>query len=372
MHDDNENCLDSSQPICILSVGSTRRIEWVDKQQESYKIPVKHIDPVDGSLYTMRAGCQERFLHRVRKNKKVREGRFCLSFRCFVEDHDDKPPSKLPDKLLDVSNLHSTPVPPQSVPLNNSDCDKVVVKKSLLFEEGEKISSGYSPFPNRRDSEAQTSYSNKSGQSTGGTSQRLCVLLGTSITTRVDSKLLSRKGTVVVNRSESGATIQDIYESVNDFYYENINHAHKVSKVILSLGTNEVKTFNSFKYSISKFYEPLVNLVKQIKLLFPLAQVIFQSLLPIRVVYKFTSKSVHEFNELLIKVCIRYNCIFMDCFRLFLDDSGYDINTDLYWDKYHLNDRKGIKLLCRAFKEIIYGDIFYPFAMCNIPSYYNI
>ena len=377
LHDDSEKCLDSSQPICILSIGAIRRIEWVDKQQESFRTAIKHLDPVDGSLYTMRAGCQERFLHRVRKNKRVREGRFCLSFRCFVEDHDVKTPSTLSDKFLDISHVQSTPAPPQPAPhiLDRSpdpQFAKIDVKKSISFEEVGKVDNGYSPFPQRRDSEVQTSYSNKTGQSNDGANQRLCVLFGTSITTRISDKQLSRKGTTVVNRSESGATIQDIYESVNDFYYENINHAHRVTKVIISLGTNEIKTFNSFKYSISKFYEPLVNLVKQVKLLFPLAQIIFQSLLPIRVVFKYTAKSVHDFNELLIKVCKKYDCIFLDCFSLFLDVSGHDINTDLYWDKYHLNDRKGIKILCRAIKEVIYGNIFYPWAICNIPSYYNI
>ena len=111
LHDD-EKCLDSTQPICILSIGSVRRIEWVDKQQESFRTPVKHLDPADGSLYTMKAGCQERFLHRVRKNKRVREGRFCLSFRCFVEDYDVKVPSTLSDKFLNISQVQSTPAQP--------------------------------------------------------------------------------------------------------------------------------------------------------------------------------------------------------------------------------------------------------------------
>ena len=383
LHDDAEKCLDSSQPICILSVGAIRRIEWVDKQQESFRTPIKHLDPADSSLYTMRAGCQERFLHRVRKNKKVREGRYCLSFRCFVEDHDVvQSASTFTDKLLDISHVQSTPAPPQphtsdetSYPRksdNNTNAVKREVRKSILFEDAEKVDNGYSPFPKRRDSGAHTSYSNKTGQSTDGANQRLCVLFGTSITTRIKGERLSRKGTIVVNRSESGAKIQDIYDSVNDFYYENINHAHKVAKVVLSLGTNEIKTFNSFKYSISKFYEPLVNLVKQIKLLFPLAQIIFQSLLPIRVVFKYTANSVHQFNELLIKVCKKYDCIFLDCFSLFLESSGNDIDADLYWDKYHLNDRRGIKVLSRALKEVIYGNVFYPLARCDIPPYYPI
>lgn len=388
LHDDDEPCMDNGQPLCILSLGAKRRIEWVDKQQESFRQPVKALYPSDGSLYTMKPGCQERFLHRVRKNKNIKEGRYCLSFRCFVKDHDKSP---APYNLFS-GDLHSTPAvnrPPTSleqssdhapslqtpnittpqqaahithVEENNSDnC-----KKSISFGDVSKTRNGYSPFP-----DADGATSQNTSKSIDGASKKLCVLFGTSITTRLNSDLLSRKNTIVINRSESGATIQDIYDSVNDFYSENSNHAHRVSKVLLSLGTNEVKTFNSFKYSIDKFYEPLVKLIKQIKLLFPLAQIVFQSLLPIRVVFKYTARSVHLFNELLIKVCGKYDCIFFDCFGLFLDDNGYDINQSLYWDKYHLNDYKGIKVLSRALKQAIYGNLFNPYAISNIRPYYT-
>ena len=174
----------------------------------------------------------------------------------------------------------------------------------------------------------------------------------------------------MINRSESGARIKDISDSVNDFYSENSYHAHKVDKIILSLGTNEVKSFNSFKFSISKFESPLIKLVNQIKVLFPWAQIFFQSLIPIKIMYTYTANSIHLFNELLINICKKHGCIFFDCFSLFLDSTGYNINKNLYYDKYHLNDWQGIKVLSRALKQAIYGNISNPLAICSIEPYY--
>ena len=383
LHDDAEKCIDSNQPICILSIGAKRRIEWVDKLQESYRDPVQFLDPADSSLYTMKAGCQERFLHRVRKNKRVREGRYCLSFRCFVEDWDNVEPSNtglLSRNLCGISHIQSTPVPehsntevldqPQESEMTKESTTPDPVKKAMLFSNisnPSNVRNGYSPFPNQD----QMTLSNLGHSSVSRPNKKLCVLFGTSITTRVDPKILSRKDTTIVNRSVSGARIRDIHDSMYDFYYENINHTHSVSKVLFSLGTNEIKNFNSFKFSTSKFYEPVVNLVKQTKLLFPLAEIIFQCLLPIRATYRYSANSVHEFNELLIKICRKYDCIFLDCFGLFLDGNGFDINEDLYWDNYHLNDKRGIRLLCQVLKDTIYGNTFNPFARIDIQPYYT-
>ena len=191
------------------------------------------------------------------------------------------------------------------------------------------------------------------------------MLFGTSITAPIDGRKLSRKNRTVVNISYSGARLADISDAVNDFYSENSDAVNKVDKIILSFGTNEMKYFNSFEYSVSqRFYKPICNLVTQIKFLFPFAQIYFQSLLPIRIVFKYNAKSIHSFNYLLVDVCRRFGCIFIDCFNDFLDHNGVDINVDLYRDKkyqkMHPND-KGLGILCRALKNVIYGNVFNPF-----------
>ena len=160
---------------------------------------------------------------------------------------------------------------------------------------------------------------------------------------------------------------------MSDFYFENSNHAHKVDKIIVSLGTNEIKSLRPCpKNSVLKFYNPIIRLVDQIRTLFPRAQIIFQSLLPIRVIYTYTAFSVHSFNEMLLDICGRFNCVFLDCFRLFLNSEGSDINMDLYFDRrIHLNDKKGLPILCRALKNAIYGSVFNPMALNSVKPYYN-
>ena len=86
LHDDNEASIDSSEPICLVSLGVKRRVEFVDKNQESYKSSVLKLDPADSSIYIMKPGCQQYFKHRVRMNRKIREDRISLSFRCFIPE----------------------------------------------------------------------------------------------------------------------------------------------------------------------------------------------------------------------------------------------------------------------------------------------
>ncbi len=184
---------------------------------------------------------------------------------------------------------------------------------------------------------------------------------------------MGRKGRIFVNRSHSGAYIHDIMDDVDDFYHEHSHHVNNVDKIILSLGTNEIKNFNCFRYDIfNRFYYALMKLVDHTKNLFPKAQIIFQCVLPIFTIYRYTAETVHRFNELLIEVCRRSGCIFFDCFRLFLNDEGSNYREGLYRDKLHLSKEKGIKVLCRALKSVVHGNIFNPLMRCRVmrPYYY--
>ena len=145
----------------------------------------------------------------------------------------------------------------------------------------------------------------------------------------------------------------------------------KVDKVIINVGTNEVKHFNSFNRNISDyFWGPLCNLVQKVKHLFYNAQIIFQSVLPIKIIFKYNVKSVHLFNWLLIKLCERYGCIYFDCFGLFLDGAEWDIDSNLYSRKgIHLNVR-GLGVLCRALKYIIYHNVYNPQARTPFQRFY--
>ena len=183
---------------------------------------------------------------------------------------------------------------------------------------------------------------------------------------------MSRGNRTVINCSMSGARIKDIVKLADDFYHENRMSVHRVDKIIVNVGTNEIKWFNSRQYDIFKqFRSPLYNLVKDLKSKYPYAQITFQSVLPIRIFYNYTAKSVHEFNQLLIEVCEKYGCIFLDSFGPFLNEFHTDINNNLYRDKWHLNDN-GLKILCRDLKFAIYHNLFNPLPrVSRNPHYYH-
>ena len=121
--------------------------------------------------------------------------------------------------------------------------------------------------------------------------------------------------------------------------------------------------------SVSKcFGSHLVNLVKITKSLFPQALIVFRCVLPIRVVYNYTASAVEQFNQLLYDICCAYGCMYSDeYFSEFLrwewNNFGRNwftnYNAELYWDNFHLRD-KGLSILCRALKQIIYHNAFDP------------
>ena len=365
LHDDDESCMDGREPICVVSVGAKRKIEFVDKLKPSYRSADLTIEPEHGSIYLMKAGCQTNFLHRVRKDKRVRSGRFCLSFRCFVEPTER---NEQVEKMPDVFATPASSTPLSTTVLAKDTTPKDTTPKPVPLPTGMVARNlnaawgnsglGYSPFPS-------SSLDNSKSPGRNSSNEKLCVLFGTSITTGIDSTKMSRGNRTFVNMSYSGARIGDIRDAVNDFYMENSNAAKRVDKIILSFGTNEMKHFNSFAKSVKDtFFNPVCSLVNQIKVLFPYAQIYFQSLLPIRIMFRYDPNSIHCFNHMLINVCKKYGCGFIDCFSDFLDEYAIDINLDLYqdrkWRKIHLSAR-GLGLLCRHLKRVIYGNVFNPF-----------
>ena len=340
LHKDNEDSLDQTQPICVVSVGVKRKVEFLNNTKEGYRSPDLSVEPDNASIYLMEAGCQQYFRHRVRKDKRIRNDRISISFRCFVPEAD-KISSKSPAQA--TANVGSTPAPAvSSTPMAN---------KSVTFSP----QIGYSPFTSSDKDDPPTT------SARSNVSERLCILLGTSITQDVDAARLGRGNRTVVNLSGSGFRICDVGMAANDFYVENTDSVNRVDKIILNVGTNEIKFFNSKAKNVSRtFWSPLAKLVKQLKSLFPNAQIVILCLLPMRIYYTYTAASIFHFNRLLYKICRNFGCIFYeDCFNHFLDYEGYDINSELYRDKWHLNDA-GLRILCRSLKYIVLNNLFNP------------
>ena len=366
LHDDNEDSLDATQPIFVVSLGAVRQIEFVDKARDTYYCSDLILQPQHASIYVMKAGCQEYFLHRVRKNKSIKGDRISLSFRCF------KP------KQGQVSVASNSPITKThgyasaSTPII-SKCDR---RPCVSVPESTPATpDGYAPFPGKKrvsfNWSSSTSFSNPAlSHSPSKPSEKICILFGSSITQGVDGSRMSRGNRTVINLSSSGYFIRDVAQEAEEFVSENPYVVSKVDKVIINVGTNDIKWFNCFERSVTKqFWPPLVKLVNIIKNCFPYAQIIFHSVLPIQAIYKYTATAIHRFNHLLIEICERFGCVFFDNFDDFLDDSRYDINRYLYNGRLHLNDN-GLKLLCRAIKFIIYNNVFNPYARSPYTPYY--
>ena len=368
LHDDGESTMDQSKPICVLTVGTERKIEFFSKHIDTLtRSPDLSLTPANGSLYIMKPGCQQNFRHRVRKNKNIKDSRICLSFRAFVSNSAEasKPPpveiSSTPRPVPSVpqagtvSSCQINPSPITTPRTSNKVAESTECKKSLNFS---SATDGYSPF---HPDSSNVNSSNVNSSLGSGVSAKVCVLFGTSITTDISAEKLSRKGRTFVNRSHSGAFIGDIMDEMDDFFHEHSTHVSNIDKIIFSVGTNEIKYLNCYRVDIfHKFYSTLMKLVEHANNLFPRAQIVFQCVLPILTLYTYTAETVHRFNELLLEVCRRTGSIFFDCFRYFLNDEGSNIRERLYRDKFHLSKETGIKVLARALKSVIHGNIFNP------------
>ena len=391
LHNDDEDTLDSSQPICVVSLGVKRTVQFVKVTERDHRRTCKTLVPKEGSMYVMKAGCQDIFKHRVNKDLRISKSRYSLSFRRRI------PPSEQvetvsepvnPEICKNSTEITSSPTNEiKTSPAKNhmSETDNSVSNfvtpaaklKTVSFspspiEGSDKILSGYSPFTTNSSNLSHSLTTKRNGSKTDGkNAEKNCVILGTSITQVIDGDKLSRRMRKVYNCSYSGARIRDIAESAHEFCADNPGAIKNVDKVIVCVGVNDIKSFNSFDNNTYKrFRSPLVGLINKLKFLFPKATLFFKCVLPMGCKYNYTAKTVHEFNRLLLDLCGRNGCIFFDCFSEFLDKyDGRDIDRYLYRDNLHLNDT-GTIVLCRAIKFLIYRDVFNPVMRVNYSPYY--
>ena len=85
LHADNEPYIDGSCPIATVSIGASRKIEFVPFGNK-YNNMVKSVTAVNNSMYVMNPGCQTLLQHRVtpgNSNECTENVRYSLSFRKF-------------------------------------------------------------------------------------------------------------------------------------------------------------------------------------------------------------------------------------------------------------------------------------------------
>ena len=134
-----------------------------------------------------------------------------------------------------------------------------------------------------------------------------------------------------------------------------------VKQVIISMGTNDIKYLRkdngrnnmATPGDMNIFYKPLVNIIKSLRYYFGRnVKICFQSVLPMRAMYTYTCPNFLNFNCLLQSICAEMGCLYLDWFKLFLNDDSSDYNKALFSDWFHLN-RAGYSLLHKCLKWAI-------------------
>ena len=313
-HSDDESSLDSSQGIYVVSFGASRTIDILQAAGNKRCNSNFFIEATDCSLYVMKSGCQEHFVHKVRAARSVKESRFSLSFRCM-----------LPQSNGAVESTTSVTKPPPKVTTTTTTTSSAT--------ETAPVTPVYYRLAPRMPKKRKTT-----------------VLFGTSITKYVREKNLGFRGRKVVNVSQSGAKIKDISFNVRQFYSTHeAARNDDVEKIIFSFGTNDIK-FS--KFGVRHLRKLIVDLVDMTKCLFPAAIILFQCCLPIRCMYPYIARNVLDFNNMLREISFYNNCVYIDCFSSFLTRDFNSCNRDLYHDWLHLNN-KGVGVLCTWLKFVI-------------------
>lgn len=319
LHNDGEDSMDSTQPICVVSVGAVRQIDFLHQYQHFEEEPMLSLNPESGSLYLMNVGCQQIYRHRVKADHSIKEDRYSLSFRRRIVPGEKGAPN--------IANIT------KSTSLKSNSSTNLLSKSNNQSDNNTSISDINSHRIKRRTS----------------------VLFGTSITSTVIGKRLGHGGRQCINVSRSGAKIGDISDMVDDFKFNN-PAACDVEKVIFSFGTNDVK----YKHKgIGNFRQPIIELIEKTNRYFPGCIIYIQCVLPIGVIQSYTAANVLAFNDILRDICRTTFCFYVDCFWDFVSHDGMDHNKDLYRDWLHLN-KWGVGLLCGWLKYIINNDSLNP------------
>jgi len=106
LHADDEDHLDQTKSICNFSIGSTRTIEFYDKN--NIRKHIRTVEMGNNSMTHMKPGTQQLLKHMVRGTKGTPGVRYSISFRALVKK--DKPPAPTP---LETPVTDTTPPTPK-------------------------------------------------------------------------------------------------------------------------------------------------------------------------------------------------------------------------------------------------------------------
>ncbi len=75
--------VESTHPIAVISFGAEREIHWKHKDYKGPLPPEQKVRLASGSLFTMPAGFQENYLHKIPRSDRACGVRVSLTFRKY-------------------------------------------------------------------------------------------------------------------------------------------------------------------------------------------------------------------------------------------------------------------------------------------------
>ena len=320
LHDDSELIFDHSQPMANLSLGSTRRIEFLANSGGKL---VRAIVMRDRSVVLMKPGTQQSMKHRVpAEANKSNNIRYSLSYRALA-----KRPSSLPAKP--ISTAQNGPNSSKSVPTTPSS--------------------------------AQDEANN------GIAARHVCLIAGDSFAARLDTGKLGRKCVDVVSVAKGGAKIHHVMDQLRDF--KAANSSVIVDKICISVGTNNIRDLDNGAHNLKYKFKSLCSLIKE---LYPSSIVYFQLLLPLPCKNLFdwrTNSDVLTINRIIINECIFRRFHVLDAFQAFCmvsRDCRYPElrNNRLFvGSNIHPSEARGIGVLAKLYLRAIHSKFFDPFIL---------
>ncbi|KAL5259106.1 hypothetical protein ACHWQZ_G009533 [Mnemiopsis leidyi] len=294
LHSDDLPYLSQSSPMCNFSIGCSRKLGFFNAKLHSSPM-LKSITMEDKSLLVMRPKCQKILKHSL------------------LKDHPD---SQGTGQRVCISFREVVPITAQ--------------KPGNLVDDTLE----------NKDKQLNTT-----------------ILIGSSITTRIDPKKIVGKSSNAnfINCSKSGAFIKDASESIDKLYTGLLKDTSNkvvdpttlnIKNIIFSIGTNDIRRKAQ---GVSSLFIPLRELFRKTKVLFPGVKVYFQSLIPMGYEYSWTPSYVITFNQLAKRCTREMNCEYIDIFDYFLTGvrGNKHPNKSLFNDLLHPSPR-GSGIIARA------------------------
>ena len=306
-HADDEPNLDLSQPICNLTIGSSRVIKFITKAGRK---DVCSIDMKDNGVVVMKPGCQDRLLHKVQgDNEKTKSLRYSLSFRTLA---------KKPAGFSTSGNVSVTPAVNTSAASNNA------------------------------------------------ASKHVNLVCGDSYANRLDSEKLGKRRILVENVARGGAQVHQVMGQLRAF--ATANPTTVVDKVFVSVGTNDIRycpNVNELKPKLKSLCALSSELFPHSRIYF---QSLIP--LPCKSANDWvTNRKVIDFNRILVNECIFRRFHVLDAFSVFCspfyDSSCPEIrNQNLFnGSDIHPSKNRGMGALAKLYIRALHSRYFDPFIL---------